>query len=254
MKQDNRKASPDTALITGAGRGIGRAAALRLAEACYNLSLCYASGREACEETASLCREMGSEVLILQGRVESQDDAKRMVAETIARFGSLEILVNNAGINRDNILLRMSEEDMRTVLDVDLIGAFHMMKEAARPMIRAHYGRIINISSVSGRMGIPGQANYSAAKAGVIGLTRSFAREACGRNITVNAVAPGFIDTDMTKAMTEEAKKEALAGIPAGRAGRPEEVAELIAFLADRRNGYITGQVISIDGGMCIAG
>jgi 3-oxoacyl-[acyl-carrier protein] reductase len=241
-----------TALITGASRGIGRATALALAAVGANVVINYEGSQGRAMEVCDLCRNMGVRALAIQGSVAAPADCERLVGETLETFGSLDILVNNAGITRDGLLALMKEEDFQQVIDVNLKGTFLMMKAVSRPMMKNRHGRIINMASVTGIMGNAGQANYAASKAGIIGLTKSFAREVASRGITVNAVAPGFIDTDMTKAMPEKALAAAVTGIPAARAGRPEDVAAAVAFLAGEDAGYITGQVICVDGGMCM--
>ena len=255
MKEDAGKFLAEerqVALITGASRGIGRAVAIRLAKDGCDVVLNYADRREAAEEVAEICSYAGAEVLLVQGDVSEQAVCENMVQQCLDRFGRLDILVNNAGINRDAILMRMSEEDFRKVIDVDLMGVFFMMKTAARTMVRSRYGRIINISSVSGLMGNAGQANYSAAKAGVVGLTKAYAREVATRGITVNAVAPGMIHTEMTEEMPAQAVEAVLQGVPAGRMGEPEDIAGAVSFLAGRETGYVTGHVLCVDGGMCM--
>ena len=242
MKEDAGKFLAEerqVALITGASRGIGRAVAIRLAKDGCDVVLNYAGRREAAEEVAEICSY-------------AAEACEDMVRQCLDRFGRLDILVNNAGINRDAILMRMSEEDFRKVIDVDLMGVFFMMKAAARTMVRSRYGRIINISSVSGLMGNAGQANYSAAKAGVVGLTKAYAREVATRGITVNAVAPGMIHTEMTEEMPAQAVEAVLQGVPAGRMGEPEDIAGAVSFLAGRETGYVTGHVLCVDGGMCM--
>lgn len=255
MKEDAGKFLAEerqVALITGASRGIGRAVAIRLAKDGCDVVLNYAGRREAAEEVAEICSYAGAEVLLVQGYVSDPEACEDMVRQCLDRFGRLDILVNNAGINRDAILMRMSEEDFRKVIDVDLMGVFFMMKAAARTMVRSRYGRIINISSVSGLMGNAGQANYSAAKAGVVGLTKAYAREVATRGITVNAVAPGMIHTEMTEEMPAQAVEAVLQGVPAGRMGEPEDIAGAVSFLAGRETGYVTGHVLCVDGGMCM--
>jgi 3-oxoacyl-[acyl-carrier protein] reductase len=251
MKKDNAAAN-DTAVITGGARGIGRAITLALAAKGCDVVINYSGSKEAAEETAKECEALGVRAVTVQGNVASEEDCAKIVETAKKEFGKIDILVNNAGITRDGLLMTMSEEDFQAVLDVNLVGAFRMMKAAARMMIRARYGRIINISSVSGIMGNPGQTNYSASKAGIIGMTKSYAKEVAARGITVNAIAPGFVNTDMTGAMTEKAIETIKAEIPAARAGEPEDIANAAAFLASRDSGYITGQVLCVDGGMCM--
>lgn len=239
-----------TAVVTGAARGIGRAIALGLAKKGCNVVINYSGSKEAAEETEKLCKEAGAETLVVQADVSVEEDCKKLVDSANERFGSIEILVNNAGITRDSLLAMMSAEDFDEVINVNLKGSFMMMKAVSRQMMKKRFGRIINISSVSGVMGNPGQVNYSASKAGVIGMTKSFAREVASRNITVNAVAPGFIDTDMTSEMPQEVLKTMIENIPIKRSGNPEDIANAVCFLADESSSYITGQVLCVDGGM----
>lgn len=241
-----------TAIVTGGSRGIGRAVAVRLAKDGMNLVINYRGNSAAAEETERLCRELGAEVLLVQGDVSRAEDCEKLAAQAKEAFGRVDVLVNNAGITRDGLLARMTEEDFRAVLDVNLVGPWNMMKAVNRIMMKQRYGRIVNLSSVTGLMGNMGQTNYAAAKAGILGMTKSYAREVAGRGITVNAVAPGFIDTDMTEAMPEGAKDKIITGIPMGRTGKPEDVAEVVAFLASEPAGYITGEVLRVDGGMAM--
>ncbi len=241
-----------TAIVTGGSRGIGRAVAVRLAKEGMNLVIAYRGRTEDAEKTKKLCREEGAEVVLYRGDVSRASDCQAIADAAIEAFGSAEVLVNNAGITRDALLTRMTEEDFRQVLDVNLIGSWNMMKALSRIMMKQRYGRIINISSVTALLGNAGQTNYAAAKAGIIGMTKSYAREVATRNITVNAVAPGFIDTDMTKDMPDGVIQKMTAGIPMGRSGTPEEVAEAVCFLARESAGYITGEVIRVDGGMAM--
>lgn len=241
-----------TAIVTGGSRGIGRAVAVRLAKGGMNLVINYRGNSAAAEETERLCRELGAEVLLVQGDVSRAEDCEKLAAQAKEVFGRVDVLVNNAGITRDGLLARMTEEDFRAVLDVNLVGPWNMMKAVNRIMMKQRYGRIVNLSSVTGLMGNMGQTNYAAAKAGIVGMTKSYAREVAGRGITVNAVAPGFIDTDMTEAMPEGAKDKIITGIPMGRTGKPEDVAEAVAFLASEQAGYITGEVLRVDGGMAM--
>ncbi|MDY5450702.1 MAG: 3-oxoacyl-[acyl-carrier-protein] reductase [Clostridia bacterium] len=241
-----------TAIVTGGSRGIGRAVAVRLAKDGMNLVINYRGNSAAAEETERLCRELGAEVLLVQGDVSRAEDCEKLAAQAKEAFGRVDVLVNNAGITRDGLLARMTEEDFRAVLDVNLVGPWNMMKAVNRIMMKQRYGRIVNLSSVTGLMGNMGQTNYAAAKAGILGMTKSYAREVASRGITVNAVAPGFIDTDMTEAMPEGAKDKIVTEIPMGRTGKPEDVAEAVAFLASEQAGYITGEVLRVDGGMAM--
>lgn len=241
-----------TAIVTGGSRGIGRAVAVRLAKDGMNLVINYRGNSAAAEETERLCRELGAEVLLVQGDVSRAEDCEKLAAQAKEAFGRVDVLVNNAGITRDGLLARMTEEDFRAVLDVNLVGPWNMMKAVNRIMMKQRYGRIVNLSSVTGLMGNMGQTNYAAAKAGILGMTKSYAREVASRGITVNAVAPGFIDTDMTEAMPEGAKDKIVTEIPMGRTGKPEDVAEAVAFLVSEQAGYITGEVLRVDGGMAM--
>ena len=241
-----------TAIVTGGSRGIGRAVAVRLAKDGMNLVINYRGNSAAAEETERMCRELGAEVLLVQGDVSRAEDCEKLAAQAKEAFGRVDVLVNNAGITRDGLLARMTEEDFRAVLDVNLVGPWNMMKAVNRIMMKQRYGRIVNLSSVTGLMGNMGQTNYAAAIAGILGMTKSYAREVASRGITVNAVAPGFIDTDMTEAMPEGAKDKIITGIPMGRTGKPEDVAEAVAFLASEQAGYITGEVLRVDGGMAM--
>ena len=241
-----------TAIVTGAGRGIGRATAVRLAGPDATLIINYNSSSRGADETAELCREKGAEVVTVQADVSKASDCDRLVSAALEKTGRIDVLVNNAGITRDGLLMRMSEEDFDDVIAANLRGTFLMMKAVSGIMLRQKYGRIVNLASVVGITGNAGQANYSASKAGISALTRSFAQEIARKGITVNAVAPGFINTAMTEAMTETAMKAAVGAIPMGRPGEPEDVAELIAFLAGDGAKYITGQTICVDGGMCM--
>ncbi|MDD4850085.1 MAG: 3-oxoacyl-[acyl-carrier-protein] reductase [Gemmiger sp.] len=243
---------PRTALVTGGSRGIGRAICLRLAQEGLAICVNYAGNADAAEETAHLCAEKGVEAFALQGDVSTAAGCTALVEAALARLGRLDVLVNNAGITRDGLILRQSESDFDAVLDTNLKGAFFCAKAAARAMLRQRYGRIINISSIVGLRGNAGQASYAASKAGLLGLTKSLAKELASRPITVNAVAPGFIATAMTDAISPAARTATLAAIPAGRPGQPGEVADAVAFFARPESAYITGQVLCVDGGMAI--
>jgi len=239
-----------TALVTGASRGIGRAIALRLAEAGANVVVNYAGSEAAAAETVAMVKERGRDAIMIKANVANADEVQEMFTQALDHFGSVDILVNNAGITRDNLLMRMKEEEWDDVINTNLKGVFNCIKVATRPMMKQRSGRIINITSVVGVLGNPGQANYVAAKAGVIGLTKTTARELASRNITVNAVAPGFIDTDMTAGLPEDVKNNMLGQIPLARLGQPDEIASVVVFLASDAAGYMTGQTLHVDGGM----
>ena len=244
--------SGKSALVTGASRGIGRAVAVALAKAGADVAINYAGNAEAAKQTEEICAAYGVNTLIIKADVADAQECKTMIEKVKERFGKLDILINNAGITRDKLMIGMTESDFMEVINTNLKGAFLCMQMASKLMIKQRCGRIINLSSVVGLHGNIGQVNYAASKAGVIGMTKSAAKELASRNITVNAVAPGMIETDMTAVIPEKAKEAMMASIPAGRAGKAEEIADMIAFLASDKAAYITGQVISVDGGMGI--
>ncbi len=237
-------------LVTGSSRGLGRAMALEFGKRGYSVAVHYASSQGPAEEVAEAIRSSGAKASIFGANVADADACQELIKQVTAELGSLDILVNNAGITKDGLALRMKEEDWTSVLQTNLSSAFHLSKTALRGMLRNSWGRIINISSVVGLMGNVGQANYIAAKAGLLGLTKALAAEYGSKGITVNAVAPGFIDSDMTTGLPEEVKKGYLARIPAGRFGKPEEVASVVTFLASEDATYVNGQTITVDGGM----
>ncbi|MGZ9584686.1 3-oxoacyl-[acyl-carrier-protein] reductase [Paenibacillus marinisediminis] len=244
------KVEGKVALVTGASRGIGRAIALSLAEAGADVIVNYAGSVGAAAETVAAIQAMGRQAAAVQANVGKADEAEQLVKAALEQFGKIDILVNNAGITRDNLIMRMKEEEFDQVIETNLKGVFNCLKAVTRPMMKQRSGRIINISSVVGALGNPGQANYVAAKAGVIGLTKAAARELASRGITVNAVAPGFIETDMTDVLSDSTKEQLLAGIPLARLGRPEDIAKAVLFLASDDASYMTGQTIHVDGGM----
>lgn len=245
---DNR-----VALVTGGSRGIGRAIALALAKAGCDVAVNYAGNKEAASDVVKQIEQMGRKGLIIQANIGDGQEAKSLVEQTVSHFGKIDILVNNAGITRDNLLMRMKEEEFDQVIETNLKGVFNCLQAVTRPMMRQRYGRIINISSVVGVLGNPGQANYVAAKAGVIGLTKSAARELASRGITVNAIAPGFIETDMTKQLSEDTREQLMAQIPLARLGQPEDIARAVLFLASDDADYMTGQTLHVDGGMVMS-
>ena len=238
------------ALITGATRGIGKQIAITLAKEGYNIALNYRKENEDLENAKKEISEIGVEVLAVQGDVSNYDDCERFVKQVIEKYGHIDVLVNNAGITRDSLLIRMKEEDFKQVIDTNLGGTYNVTKNVISYMMKAHSGRIINISSVVGIVGNAGQTNYSASKAGIIGFTKSLAKEVASRNILVNAIAPGFIETDMTGVLKEEIRNEIAKNIPIKRMGSAQEVAKVVKFLASEDSSYITGQVINVDGGM----
>ena len=238
------------AIVTGGSRGIGRAVCLALAAQGLDIVVNYAGSAAAAAETAALCEEKGVKAITVQADVSTAQGTDALFEAAMAAFGRVDVLVNNAGITRDGLILRMTEEDFDQVIATNLKGAFLCAKKAARIMMKQRYGRIISISSVVGVHGNAGQANYAASKAGLIGMTKSLAKELGSRHITANAVAPGFIDTDMTRVLPEAAKTALLGQIPLGALGRPEDIGSAVAFLASEQAGYITGQVLGVDGGM----
>lgn len=240
------------ALVTGSARGIGKAIAVSLAKNGALVVINYSGSKEKAEETVKEIENFGGKAKAMQCNVSDYNACGELAKEIIAEFGHIDILVNNAGITRDGLIMRMSEKDYDDVLNTNLKGAFNMIQNFSRSFIKQRSGKIINISSVSGVMGNAGQANYSASKAGLIGLTKSVAREFASRGICVNAVAPGFIDTDMTSAMPDSAKEGMNAMIPLGHIGKPEDIANAVVFLASDKADYITGQVLCVDGGMAI--
>lgn len=239
-----------SALVTGASRGIGRSIALQLAEQGYNVAVNYAGSKEKAEAVVEEIKAKGVDSFAIQANVADADEVKAMIKEVVSQFGSLDVLVNNAGITRDNLLMRMKEQEWDDVIDTNLKGVFNCIQKATPQMLRQRSGAIINLSSVVGAVGNPGQANYVATKAGVIGLTKSAARELASRGITVNAVAPGFIVSDMTDALSDELKEQMLTQIPLARFGQDTDIANTVAFLASDKAKYITGQTIHVNGGM----
>jgi len=240
----------EVAVVTGSSRGIGAATAIKLAEEGADLVINYNSDRESAEETAAEVRELGRKALIVQGNVANSDDAKNLIKSTIDEYGKIDILVNNAGITKDGLILRMKEKDFSNVIDVNLKGTFNCTKNAIRYMMKQRHGKIVNLSSVVGLMGNAGQANYAASKAGVVGFSKSVAKEVSKRGINVNVVAPGYIDTEMTEELPSKVKEDMLDNIPLNRFGEVEDVANVILFLVSPLSSYVNGQTINIDGGM----
>lgn len=239
-----------SALVTGASRGIGRSIALQLAEEGYNVAVNYAGSKDKAEAVVEEIKAKGVDSFAIQANVANGDEVKAMIKEVVSQFGSVDVLVNNAGITRDNLLMRMKEQEWDDVIDTNLKGVFNCIQKVTPQMLRQRGGAIINLSSVVGAVGNPGQANYVATKAGVVGLTKSSARELASRGITVNAVAPGFIVSDMTDALSDELKDQMLEQIPLARFGEDTDIAITVAFLASDKAKYITGQTIHVNGGM----
>ena len=237
-------------IVTGATRGIGREIALTLAQNGANIAINYRNLNSEVENLLNEIKSFGVDAFAIKCDVSIADEVDKFIKEVKAHYNTIDVLVNNAGITKDGLILRMKEEDFDSVINVNLKGTFNTIRFASRTMVKQRKGKIINISSVSGVTGNAGQANYSASKAGIIGLTKSAARELASRNINVNAIAPGFVDTDMTITLSDKVKEGAKGQIPLGRFGKPEEVAELALFLSSEKSDYITGQVINIDGGM----
>lgn len=238
------------AVVTGGGRGIGRAIAVRLAHEGANVAVVYRSNDDAAQETAELVREAGVQCETFKGDVSASEDVKEVFKDINESFGRLDILVNNAGVTRDSLMMRMKEEEFDEVLRTNLKGTYLCTKAVLRSMVRARWGRIVNVTSVVGLTGNAGQANYAASKAGIIGFTKSVAREVAQRGITSNAVAPGYIETELTGGLDESVKDQIRAQVPSGRMGEPEEIADAVAFLVGEGASYLTGQTISVDGGM----
>ncbi|NLP33643.1 MAG: 3-oxoacyl-[acyl-carrier-protein] reductase [Clostridiales bacterium] len=238
------------AVVTGAGKGIGRAIALQLIEAGAKVVINYRSSAAQVEELLAEIKDAGGEAIAVQADISKEDEAKGLIQTAVKQFGRLDILVNNAGINKDNLLMRISEVDFDRVIDTNLKGTFFCLKHAATVMLKQRSGKIINMSSVVGITGNIGQANYAASKAGVIGLTKTAARELASRGINVNAIAPGFIETEMTDKLPDKIKDACITNIPFGRFGAAKEIASVVCFLASEAASYITGQVIQVDGGM----
>lgn len=249
---ENKKLEGKIAVVTGASRGIGKATALKLAQLGATVIVNYNGAQEAAKEVEKEIKSFGGNVCIMQCDVSSFASCESLFSKIIEEFGRIDILVNNAGVTRDGLLMKMSEADYDTVVDTNLKGTFNCMRFVSRQMIRQRSGRIVNMSSVSGVLGNAGQANYSASKAGVIGLTKAAARELAGRGITVNAIAPGFINTEMTAVLPEKAKEKARTQIPMEQFGEVEDIANSVAFLVSEDARYITGQVLCVDGGMAI--
>ncbi|WP_422404295.1 3-oxoacyl-[acyl-carrier-protein] reductase [Mammaliicoccus sp. JADD-157] len=239
-----------TALVTGASRGIGKKIALQLGEEGYNIVVNYAGNKEKAEEVVSEIKTFGVDAFAIQANVSEQDEVKAMIKETLNQFGTIDVLVNNAGITRDNLLMRMKQNEWDDVINTNLKGVFNCVQAVTRPMLKQKSGRIINLSSVVGSVGNPGQINYVATKSGVEGMTKTFARELASRGITCNAVAPGFIVSDMTDQLSDELKEQMKSQIPLDRFGEDSDIAHTVVFLASEKANYITGQTIHVNGGM----
>lgn len=244
--------SNKTAIVTGGSRGIGRGISIELAKRGMNLVINYASNEKAAEETRDICKSFGIDVELVKGDMSKESDCESLCQKALETFGSIDVLVNNAGITRDGLAMRMSSEDFDKVVKTNLYGPFYMMRQVSRTMMKQRYGRVINISSVTGLVGNPGQINYAAAKAGLIGMTKTFAKEMAAKGVTVNAVAPGFVDTDMTTAIQEANSDGIKSSIPMKSIGVPEDIAAVVGFLASEEAGYVTGEVIRSDGGLAI--
>jgi len=244
--------SGKVALVTGSGRGIGKEIALKLAHAGASVIINDVGNPAPAEETAQAIKNIGRQSMAIMGDVSVTADVNRMIETALAAFGKIDILINNAGVTRDGLLIRMQDEEWDKVINIDLRSVFLCSRAVCKTMLKQRWGRIISISSIVGMIGNPGQVNYAAAKAGIIGFTRATAKELASRNITVNAIAPGFIDTEMTKQLSEEKRQEMAAKIPAGILGTPNDVAEAVLFLASDEARYITGQVITVDGGISL--
>ena len=240
-------------LVTGGSRGIGRAIALQFADQGLRVAVNYINNRAAADEVVKLIESVGTSAVAIQGNVTQRADVERIFAETAEALGPVEILVNNAGIISDSLLMRMSDEDWDSVIDLDLRSVFLCTREAIRTMLRSRWGRVINIGSVVGLRGNAGQANYAAAKAGMVGFTQSIAKEVASRNITVNCVAPGYVETDIVEDLPPELKQSIMDRVPVGRFGFPEEIAAMVGFMASDAASYVTGQAIAVDGGLVIS-
>ncbi|MBQ5859546.1 MAG: 3-oxoacyl-[Selenomonadales bacterium] len=238
------------ALVTGASRGIGRAVAIRLAKSGAKIAVNYAGNQAAAEEVKQIIEQNGGEAILVQADISNAESVDAMVAAVMEAFGRIDILVNNAGITRDTLLMRMKEADWNAVIQTNLTGVFYVTKAVSKIMMKQRYGKIVNMSSVVGLMGNAGQANYAAAKAGVIGFTKSMAKELAARNITVNAIAPGFIATDMTAVLSDKVKEDLATKIPMGRLGEADDIAAAVLFLVSDSASYITGQTLNVDSGM----